>query len=84
MSCQHLTEANLTMNLLNTMVYKDECMRCYETNKSDGGIDVCLKCFHGGCTAKDFQHSTLHFSMKSHPIALNLKMVWIGDKKGEE
>jgi ubiquitin carboxyl-terminal hydrolase 5/13 len=36
------------------------------------GLDVCLYCFNGGCTA-DRQHGALHYATKNHPLVLNIR-----------
>lgn len=36
------------------------------------GLDVCLYCFNGGCTA-DRQHGALHYATRNHPLVLNIR-----------
>lgn len=36
------------------------------------GLDVCLKCFSGGC-AGDRNHAKLHSSLRNHPLVLNIR-----------
>lgn len=36
------------------------------------GLDVCLKCFNGGC-AGDRNHAKLHSSSRKHPLVLNIR-----------
>lgn len=36
------------------------------------GLDVCLKCFNGGC-AGDRNHAKLHSSTRKHPLVLNIR-----------
>jgi ubiquitin carboxyl-terminal hydrolase 5/13 len=36
------------------------------------GLDVCLYCFNGGCTA-DRQHAALHYATRNHPLVLNIR-----------
>jgi ubiquitin carboxyl-terminal hydrolase 5/13 len=38
-------------------------------------VDVCLKCFNGGCCSAELNHSMLHFNQTTHPISLNIKQV---------
>src|SRR4051794_7215442 len=38
------------------------------------GLDVCLFCFNGGCTA-DRQHGALHYATKNHPLVLNIRRI---------
>jgi ubiquitin carboxyl-terminal hydrolase 5/13 len=35
-------------------------------------LDVCLKCFNGGC-ASDRNHAKLHSNTRKHPLALNIR-----------
>lgn len=44
---------------------------------SNEGIDVCLKCFNGGCRNEFTHHSKLHSNQKNHPIVLNMKKLLI-------
>ncbi len=73
--CPHLTNANLTKDLQGKLIYKDECTRCFDTAKTPGGVDVCLKCFNGGCVNEARNHSFLHFNMSQHPLSMNIQMV---------
>eukprot|EP00347_Sterkiella_histriomuscorum_P000563 403375366 len=83
-SCPHLTSANLTKNLQGKLIYKDECTKCFQSAKSETGIDVCLKCFNGACTGNDFDHSQLHSQHHNHPIVLNLKQTLkVNENAGE-
>lgn len=36
------------------------------------GLDVCLKCFNGGCTG-DRAHSQSHATSRKHPLVLNIR-----------
>lgn len=41
---------------------------------SETGIDLCLSCFNGGCTEnRDRCHSSNHFRLSKHPLALNIQ-----------
>lgn len=49
------------------------CLVCACPQSSDGGVDVCLTCFNGGCTgASSMHHSARHASL-CHPLVLNIK-----------
>lgn len=74
-TCVHLTSANLTNNLQGKLIYKDECTRCFDSSKHPDGVDVCLKCFNGGCCSEESNHSRLHYDMTQHPISLNIKKI---------
>ncbi|RKP37734.1 hypothetical protein BJ085DRAFT_19656 [Dimargaris cristalligena] len=55
------------------VVYKDECTLCFDTQDSAGGLDICLKCFNGGCTDTIRQHGFKHYQKTGHTLALNIK-----------
>jgi ubiquitin carboxyl-terminal hydrolase 5/13 len=57
------------------LIYKDECTRCFDSAKTPAGVDVCLKCFNGGCANQERNHSFQHFNFSQHPLTMNIKMV---------
>lgn len=76
MACSHLIKKNLADSLQGKLIYKDECTKCFAssvifTQKDQTGIDVCLKCFNGGCIS---EHSVEHAFAHGHPLAVNIRM----------
>ncbi|KAL1839985.1 hypothetical protein VTJ49DRAFT_948 [Mycothermus thermophilus] len=59
MACPHVGPANLA-----TPTFSD--------SDDPAGLDVCLKCFNGGC-AGDRNHAKLHSDYRKHPLALNIR-----------
>lgn len=59
------------------MIYKDECGRCFATPKTQGGLEVCLKCFVGSCNeaGSHYSHSKIHFQNTEHPLVLKIEKV---------
>ncbi|KAL7899904.1 ubiquitinyl hydrolase [Trichoderma sp. SZMC 28014] len=72
MSCPHLDSVELKPPTPVQSVYKEDCTQCFDSIDNPGGLDVCLQCFNGGCTAEQ-QHSLLHNAVWSHPLALNIR-----------
>lgn len=52
-------------------VFKDECIYCFDSPESDGGLYVCLATFLGFCE----EHVPLHISKTSHRVFMHLKKV---------
>jgi ubiquitin carboxyl-terminal hydrolase 5/13 len=48
--------SNVKIPTNNSRIYKDECILCYETPKSEGGLNICLNTFLGFCS----KHLPLH------------------------
>ena len=80
MICEHINN-NISLSVAGRMVYKDECTRCFTTPRDPDGLDLCLKCFNGGC--RRFAHSKMHFQMTQHPISLNIKYLY-HQKEGQK
>ena len=80
MACEHLMPEHLQFDLRGRLIHKDECTLCYSSAKDEAGIDVCLKCFNGGCPA----HSQLHFEKSGHPLVLNVRNVRIITSQSSE
>ncbi|KAK1248960.1 hypothetical protein MKX08_007180 [Trichoderma sp. CBMAI-0020] len=72
MSCPHLDSVELKPPTPVQSVYKEDCTQCFDSIDNPGGLDVCLQCFNGGCTAER-QHALLHNAVWSHPLALNIR-----------
>ena len=47
--CEHWNPDNITASVQGRAIYKDECVKCFCTPKSDSGLDVCLRCFLSNC-----------------------------------
>ncbi|TIB99870.1 ubiquitinyl hydrolase [Wallemia mellicola] len=76
--CEHVETLGPSLRApsISDTVYKDECMRCFDSQDSENGVDVCLHCFHGGCATTDnnsHQHAYNHAKEKNHPLAVNIK-----------
>lgn len=52
-------------------VYKDECVYCFNSPESDGGLYVCLATFLGFCE----DHVNLHISKTPHRVFMHFKKV---------
>ncbi|KAG0242490.1 ubiquitin carboxyl-terminal hydrolase-like protein [Mortierella sp. GBAus27b] len=75
MTCPHVTSVRLSVPSYNAQIYKDECTFCFDSPENEGGLDVCLSCFNGGCTDSDRYHAIQHYTKAGHPLALNIKRV---------
>ncbi|KAG0341734.1 hypothetical protein BG004_005923 [Podila humilis] len=76
-ACTHVSSARLSVPSQTAQIYKDECTFCYDNPDNEGGLDVCLTCYNGGCTDSDRLHNIQHFTKSGHPLALNIKRVKI-------
>lgn len=72
MWCPHVGPANLAKPTPNDSVYREDCTQCFDSIDDPAGLDVCLKCFNGGC-AGDRNHAKLHAESRNHPLALNIR-----------
>lgn len=52
-------------------VWKNECVKCFANPRSPGGIDVCLRCFTGGCE----HHAREHAAAFGHALSVNVTEV---------
>lgn len=76
MSCLHLSFNNIDFNLYGKLIHKDECTKCFYTSvrytqADQHGIDLCLKCYNGGCS----EHAIQHADVLGHPLVLNVKRI---------
>ncbi|KAJ4406173.1 ubiquitin C-terminal hydrolase Ubp14 [Neurospora sp. IMI 360204] len=72
MSCPHVGSANLSKPSPTDNVYREDCTQCFDSIDDPAGLDVCLKCFNGGC-AGDRNHAMLHATSRNHPLVLNIR-----------
>ncbi|KAK3291447.1 uncharacterized protein B0H64DRAFT_246030 [Chaetomium fimeti] len=72
MACPHIGAANLSKPTPVDSVYREDCTQCFDSIDDPAGLDVCLKCFNGGC-AGDRHHAKLHSSIRDHPLVLNIR-----------
>lgn len=70
-SCHHVAATNLRPPQATQSVYREDCTVCFDGIDDPTGIDVCLHCFNGGCNGER-QHSKLHATQHSHPLAVNI------------
>ncbi|KAF9438850.1 hypothetical protein BGZ76_003875 [Entomortierella beljakovae] len=85
-ACPHTSSVRLSVPSHTAQIYKDECTVCFDSPDNEGGLDVCLSCFNGGCTDPDRYHAIQHYTKNGHPLALNIKRIKIpkGTRDGEE
>ncbi|KAK4165487.1 putative ubiquitin carboxyl-terminal hydrolase [Cladorrhinum sp. PSN259] len=72
MSCPHVSASNLSKPTPTDSVYREDCTQCFDSIDDRTGLDVCLKCFNGGC-AGDRNHAKLHSITRNHPLVLNIR-----------
>ncbi|KAK4194816.1 putative ubiquitin carboxyl-terminal hydrolase [Triangularia verruculosa] len=72
MACPHVSSANLSKPTPSDSVYREDCTQCFDSIDDPAGLDVCLKCFNGGCVG-DRQHAKLHSTSRGHPLVLNIR-----------
>ncbi|KAK1753860.1 putative ubiquitin carboxyl-terminal hydrolase [Echria macrotheca] len=70
--CSHISPEYICKPGPNDSVYREDCTQCFDSIDDPAGLDVCLKCFNGGC-AGDRNHGKLHSTSKGHPIVLNIR-----------
>ncbi|OLY79649.1 Ubiquitin carboxyl-terminal hydrolase 14 [Smittium mucronatum] len=74
-NCSHILNAHVSIPNSNSLIFKDECTCCFDTDKFPGGIDVCLTCYNGGCVSDERNHSMLHNVKSGHPLCLNIQKI---------
>ncbi|KAK0733025.1 hypothetical protein B0T26DRAFT_669481 [Lasiosphaeria miniovina] len=72
MACPHVAAANLSKPTPTDSVYREDCTQCFDSIDDPAGLDVCLKCFNGGCVG-DRNHAKLHSITRNHPLVLNIR-----------
>ncbi|KAL2015794.1 hypothetical protein VTK56DRAFT_4821 [Thermocarpiscus australiensis] len=72
MACPHIGTAYLSKPTHSDSVYREDCTQCFDSIDDPAGLDVCLKCFNGGC-AGDRNHARLHSFTRNHPLVLNVR-----------
>lgn len=82
--CQHWNWDNVADSLHGRLIYKDECCRCFASPKSQGGLEVCLKCFVGSCNdstaPESHNHSKIHFRNTEHPLVLKIEKIKVNSE----
>lgn len=75
-ACCHVKDGCFSSSIQNSLVFKEQCTKCFETSVefifikfSQKGIFVCLKCFCGMCE----EHAAEHTSLFNHPLFLHIK-----------
>ncbi len=68
-TCPHCEQVNIPS--ADTPIHKEECCQCFDSDISEGGLNLCLTCFTGGCAGGN-NHSGRHFELSKHPIVLNI------------
>eukprot|EP00808_Paulinella_micropora_P027091 g71682.t1 len=69
-TCPHVDSGIRAPNV-HDKVHKTECTKCFDTDESPGGVDVCLTCFNGSCTGQK-QHNHLHNTVAKHHVVCNI------------
>ncbi|KAK5654717.1 hypothetical protein OQA88_7041 [Cercophora sp. LCS_1] len=72
MACPHVEPANLAKPTPNDSVYREDCTQCFDSIDDPAGLDLCLKCFNGGCVGER-QHAKRHSEARGHPLVLNIR-----------
>ncbi|KAK3347256.1 hypothetical protein B0T25DRAFT_554025 [Lasiosphaeria hispida] len=70
--CPHVGPSFLSKPAPTDSVYREDCTQCFDSIDDPTGLDLCLKCFNGGCTG-DRDHAKLHSITRSHPLVLNIR-----------
>ncbi|KAL2844294.1 hypothetical protein BJY01DRAFT_215023 [Aspergillus pseudoustus] len=70
--CFHTDAPELRPPSASQAVYREDCTQCFDSIDDEGGLNVCLSCFNGGC-AGPRDHARLHFERFGHPLALNIR-----------
>ncbi|KAJ1876603.1 ubiquitin C-terminal hydrolase Ubp14, partial [Coemansia sp. RSA 486] len=73
--CEHALNSRLTLPSSSTPVYKEECTQCFDNHDMEGGIEVCLSCFNGGCSEGPHQHAQQHSMRTGHYLTLNIRRI---------
>ena len=78
MSCPHVAAAHLNAPRAGQPVHREECCQCFDSQDSDAGIDVCLKCFVSGCPSDSpsgKSHAAAHADRwgEDHALFVNIK-----------
>ncbi|KAJ1815368.1 ubiquitin C-terminal hydrolase Ubp14 [Coemansia sp. RSA 2598] len=82
--CEHALNSRLTPPSSSTPVYKEECTQCFDNYDMDGGIEVCLSCFNGGCSEGPHQHAQQHSMKTGHYLTLNIKRIAKAQSKSSD
>ncbi|KAK4236699.1 hypothetical protein C8A03DRAFT_35389 [Achaetomium macrosporum] len=72
MACPHVATSNLSKPTYTDSVFREDCTQCFDSIDDRAGLDVCLKCFNGGC-AGDRNHAKLHSTTRKHPLVVNIR-----------
>ncbi|KAK7565725.1 hypothetical protein BKA81DRAFT_386032 [Phyllosticta paracitricarpa] len=78
MACKHVDAPGTCFHLQlrapgpTQSVYREDCTQCFDSIDDPSGLDVCLYCFNGGCTAER-NHALLHHQTRKHPLVVNIK-----------
>ncbi|KAJ1901357.1 ubiquitin C-terminal hydrolase Ubp14 [Kickxella alabastrina] len=73
--CEHALNSRLTPPSSSTPVYKEECTQCFDNQDMEGGIEVCLSCFNGGCPEGPHNHAQQHSMRTGHYLTLNIRRI---------
>jgi ubiquitin carboxyl-terminal hydrolase 5/13 len=73
-ACPHAwDDGSLAVPTASTVVHKQECGYCFNTNEHHEGVFVCMKCFQGFCGA----HVKKHEAVTNHPLYMRVKQTYV-------
>ncbi|KAM7223016.1 putative ubiquitin carboxyl-terminal hydrolase [Rhypophila decipiens] len=72
--CPHVEKGNLKTPTPGDLIYREDCTQCFDSIDESDGLDVCLKCFNGGCNGI-YKHAQAHYTSSGHPLVLNIRHV---------
>lgn len=77
-TCKHIADQSSGLSseiALNTKVYKDDCMYCFDTPENNAsGLDICLQCFQS-FSRGEINHTRKHYDDTGHSYYLNVVKV---------
>ncbi|KAG8831395.1 hypothetical protein FRC17_003221 [Serendipita sp. 399] len=74
MACPHLPQLQtLQSPKISQAVHREECTQCFDNQDMEGGVEVCLSCFNGGCPSEERHHARMHHQKSGHPFTLNVR-----------
>ncbi|KAM7197585.1 putative ubiquitin carboxyl-terminal hydrolase [Rhypophila sp. PSN 637] len=72
--CPHAEKGNIKTPTADDSIYREDCTQCFDSIDESAGLDVCLKCFNGGCNGI-YKHAQAHYTSSGHPLVLNIRHV---------
>jgi ubiquitin carboxyl-terminal hydrolase 5/13 len=69
--CSHFLSSVRPLPSSSLSFHRSECTQCFVTDIDEGGINVCLTCWNGGCTREE-NHARKHNQITGHSVSLNI------------